>query len=78
MVHIIRAGFCQGNNSIRLRAVEFTPAESNFKLAQIDLVQDHRRRADHDLLFRPVDPCFFEFVWQRTELGVGFLERGTI
>ena len=74
MMHVIRARLCQRNNPIRLGAVEFTPAESNFKLAQIDLVQDHRRRADHDFLFGPVDAGFFEFVGQRTEFGIDFLQ----
>jgi len=36
MMHVIRAGFRQGNNSIGLGITEFTPAEANFELTQID------------------------------------------
>ena len=74
MMHVIRARLCQRNNPIGLRAVEFNPAESNFKLPQIDLVQDYGRGPDHDFLFRPVDPSFFDFIGQRTELVIDFLQ----
>jgi len=36
MMHVIRAGLRQGNNSIGLGITEFTPAEANFELTQID------------------------------------------
>ena len=36
MMHVIRAGFRQGNDPIGLGITEFTPAEANFELTQID------------------------------------------
>lgn len=74
VMHIVVSGLCQGNNSIGLGITEFTPSKANFKLSQVDFFQNHCGSTDDDFLFGPVDTRFVEFVGQRTEFCIDFLQ----